>query len=97
MAVSPPSPITPRPVSSPKHRRRSWAREAKGLDRAGLLALRESVAAMLEGGPIPSPPFQAYGAFNGVAEHKGRHVCVLLPLEAALEAMTVLETAKPGA
>jgi nitrogen fixation NifU-like protein len=72
--------------------------EAKGLDRAGLLALRKSVAAMLEGtGPVPGPPFQAYGAFNGVAEHKGRHVCVLLPLEAALEAMGMLEAAKPGA
>lgn len=71
--------------------------EAEGLDRAGLSALRESVAEMLEGGQIPDPPFGAYGAFQGVAEHKGRHVCVLLPLDAALEAMEVLETAKPGA
>lgn len=71
--------------------------EAEGLDRAGLLELRKSVAEMLEGGQIPDPPFRAYGAFQGVAEHKGRHICVLLPLEAALEAMDVLETAKPGA
>jgi nitrogen fixation protein NifU and related proteins len=71
--------------------------EAEGLDRAELLALRKSVAAMLEGGSIPAPPFQAYGAFHGVAEHKGRHICVLLPLDAALEAMTVSETAKPSA
>jgi nitrogen fixation protein NifU and related proteins len=71
--------------------------EAPGLDRAGLSSLRDRVAAMLEGGPPPPTPFQAYGAFEGVAEHKGRHVCVLLPLEAALEAMEMLETAEPGA
>jgi hypothetical protein len=52
---------------------------------------------MLEGGPTPPAPFRAYGAFEGVAEHKGRHVCVLLPLEAALEALEVLEPAEPGA
>ena len=71
--------------------------EAVGLDRAGLSGLRDRVAAMLEGGPVPPTPFQAYGAFDGVAEHKGRHVCVLLPLEAALEALEILETAEPGA
>lgn len=71
--------------------------EAVGLDQAGLRTLRDSVAAMLEGGQVPSPPFAAYGAFEGVAEHKGRHVCVLLPLQAALEALDILEPAKPGA
>ncbi|HXR94433.1 MAG TPA: iron-sulfur cluster assembly scaffold protein [Rhizomicrobium sp.] len=71
--------------------------EAAGLTRAGLSKLREDVARMLDGGPAPSSPFQAYGAFDGVAEHKGRHVCVLLPLEAALEALDVLEAAEPGA
>jgi NifU-like protein involved in Fe-S cluster formation len=70
--------------------------EAAGLDRPALSELRDQVAAMLEGGAVPSAPFQAYGAFEGVAEHKGRHVCVLLPLEAALEALDVLETAEPG-
>lgn len=71
--------------------------EAKGLDRAGLQALAEAVAAMLKGGAVPQPPFQAYGAFDGVAGHKGRHTCVLLPLKAALEALEILEPAKPGA
>ena len=71
--------------------------EAVGLDRSGLSALRDSVVAMLDGGAAPRPPFAAYGAFEGVAEHKGRHICVLLPLDAALEAIDVLETAKPGA
>jgi NifU-like protein involved in Fe-S cluster formation len=71
--------------------------EAIGLDRAGLGRLRDRVTAMLDGGPTPPSPFQAYGAFEGVAEHKGRHVCVLLPLEAALEALEMLEPAEPGA
>jgi nitrogen fixation protein NifU and related proteins len=71
--------------------------EAVGLDHAGLSSLRDRVAAMLEGGPVPPPPFEAYGAFDGVAEHKGRHVCVLLPLEAALEALDMLEATEPGA
>ncbi len=68
--------------------------EAKGLDRAALKMLADEVAAMLKGGEAPRAPFQAYGAFEGVAAHKGRHVCVLLPLDAALEA---LDAAKPGA
>lgn len=71
--------------------------EAAGLDRASLAGLRDRVAAMLDGGPAPPSPFEAYGAFEGVAEHRGRHVCVLLPLDAALEALDVLETAEPGA
>lgn len=71
--------------------------EAVGLDRMGLTSLHYQVAAMLEGGPAPEPPFRAYGAFDGVAGHKGRHICVLLPLQAALEALDVLETAEPGA
>ncbi|HEX4105593.1 MAG TPA: iron-sulfur cluster assembly scaffold protein [Rhizomicrobium sp.] len=71
--------------------------EAIGLDRAGLGRLRDRVRAMLDGGPTPPSPFQAYSAFEGVAEHKGRHVCVLLPLDAALEALEMLEPAEPGA
>jgi nitrogen fixation protein NifU and related proteins len=71
--------------------------EAPGLDRAGLQALAENIAAMLHGGAAPSPPFQAYGAFDGVAGHKGRHTCVLLPFRAALGAMGISEPAEPGA
>lgn len=71
--------------------------EAKGLDRAGLEALRDQVAAMLDGAETPPAPFESDGAFDGVAAHKGRHVCVLLPLKAALEAIEDLEPAEPGA
>jgi NifU-like protein involved in Fe-S cluster formation len=70
---------------------------AAGLDRAALTALAQDVTAMLSGAKTPAPPFQDFGAFDGVAGHKGRHKCVLLPLEAALAALVDSETAKPGA
>ncbi|HMH64249.1 MAG TPA: iron-sulfur cluster assembly scaffold protein [Rhizomicrobium sp.] len=63
---------------------------APGQDRAGLAALAASVRAFLNGAPAPA----GYGVFDGVAAHAGRHVCVLLPFEAALKA---LENAEEGA
>ena len=70
-----------------------------GLDRDEVAALADSVRAMLKGGVPPMAPFNIYSIFDGVADHMGRHRCILLPLEAALEAMDVsaLEPAKPGA
>lgn len=59
------------------------ATAAQGQDRPGLSALADSVRAFLKGGPAP----QGYGVFDGVTGHAGRHVCVLLPLEAALKAL----------
>ena len=56
---------------------------APGQDRAGLAALAASVRAFLNGGPAPA----GYDVFDGVAAHAGRHVCVLLPFEAALKAL----------
>ena len=70
--------------------------QAKGLDQARLKALAASVVAMLGGGAMPTAPFQDFAAFDGVAGHKGRHKCVLLPLEAALAALVQSEAAKPG-
>jgi NifU-like protein involved in Fe-S cluster formation len=70
---------------------------AVGLDEIALKALTENVAALLSGGAPPSPPFQDYGVFDGVAGHKGRHICVLLPLKAALEAVAISGPAKSGA
>ncbi len=66
------------------------AAQAPGQDRLSLAALAASVRAFLNGAPPPA----GYGAFDGVAAHAGRHVCVLLPLEAALKA---LEGAEPHA
>jgi nitrogen fixation NifU-like protein len=63
---------------------------APGRGQAELEALAGGVRAFLAGGPAP----EGYGVFEGLAAHSGRHRCVLLPLEAALEA---LDAAKPGA
>jgi nitrogen fixation NifU-like protein len=59
------------------------ATKGPGLDRAGLAALMAEVRAFLKGATPPA----GYGVFDGVAGHAGRHVCVLLPLEAALKAL----------
>ena len=56
---------------------------AAGRDRAGLSALADSVRAFLKGAPAP----EGYEVFDGVTGHAGRHVCVMLPLEAALKAL----------
>ena len=56
----------------------------QGRDRADMMALTEGVKAMLAGGPPPEP---GYGAFAGATDLPGRHVCVLLPLRAALKAL----------
>jgi nitrogen fixation NifU-like protein len=66
------------------------ANQALGSDLAALTTLATAVRAFLQGGPAPS----GFEPFSGAAKHSGRHVCVLLPFEAALKA---LEAAKPGA
>ena len=65
---------------------------ASGQDRAGLAALAASVRAFLNGAPAPA----GYGVFDGVAAHAGRHVCVLLPFEAALKALEGTEPSSAG-
>ncbi len=58
-----------------------------GTSRDDVVALHDAVNAMLEsGGAPPAPPFEAYGAFSGAVEFAGRHRCVLLPIEAVLDA-----------
>ena len=59
-----------------------------GADKARIGTLREEVAAMLhEGGNIPSHPFADYAALKGAATYKNRHTCVLLPIDAVLNAL----------
>jgi NifU-like protein involved in Fe-S cluster formation len=63
-------------------------RDAKGLTRGDVEDLRAEVAAMLaKERPAPSPPFDIYSQFEGAADFKGRHTCVLLPIDALLDAM----------
>ncbi|HKU63824.1 MAG TPA: iron-sulfur cluster assembly scaffold protein [Rhizomicrobium sp.] len=61
---------------------------ATGKDTASLTALANSVRAFLKGGPAP----QGYEVFDGVTGHAGRHICVMLPLEAALKALESTQT-----
>ncbi len=65
------------------------AGSASGRDEAGLADLAGQVRAFLKGAPAP----EGYEVFDGVTGHAGRHVCVMLPLEAALKA---LESVKPS-
>jgi nitrogen fixation NifU-like protein len=66
---------------------------AVGMDRGELIRLHAAVTAMLTGGRAPAAPFETYAVFDGVADHAGRHKCVLLPIEAVLAA---LDTVPPS-
>ncbi|HEX4081247.1 MAG TPA: iron-sulfur cluster assembly scaffold protein [Rhizomicrobium sp.] len=59
----------------------------RGVDRARVIELRAQVAAMLAGGQPPPRPFEAYGAFQGAIAYDSRHRCVLLPIDAVLDAL----------
>lgn len=59
----------------------------QGADRAQVRALRAAVAAMLKSGPVPDPPFADYAVLAPAAAHRNRHACVLLPLDAVLDAL----------
>jgi len=58
-----------------------------GADKARIETLREEVASMLREGNIPPPPFADYAALQGAATYKNRHTCVLLPIDAVLNAL----------
>lgn len=63
-------------------------RHAIGRSRAEIEGLRTEIVAMLgEGAPPPSVPFATYAEFAGAAEIPGRHRCVLLPVDALLDAL----------
>ena len=65
------------------------AAKADGADARGLAKLKAQVTAMLkEGAAPPSGKWSAYEIFAPVREHKSRHTCVLLPLEAAEKALS---------
>jgi nitrogen fixation protein NifU and related proteins len=68
--------------------------DAAGMSREEVARLYAAVAAMLEGGAAPDAPFDVFAVFDGAAELKSRHKCVLLPIEAVLAA---LDAAADGA
>jgi len=61
----------------------------EGADESSIRNLRSDVGAMLrEGeGNVPAPPFSGYAALNGAAPYRNRHTCVLLPIDAVLNAL----------
>lgn len=62
-------------------------RSLHGATREDIERLANDVAAMLANdGAVPSPPFEAYAEFQGAVTHRNRHRCVLLPIEAVLDA-----------
>lgn len=49
--------------------------------------LRGDVGVMLREGEAPAPPFAGYSALKGAASYRNRHTCVLLPIDAVLDAL----------
>ena len=59
----------------------------KGAAREDVETLANAVGTMLvANGDPPAPPFDSYSAFQGAVTHRNRHRCVLLPIEAVLDA-----------
>jgi NifU-like protein involved in Fe-S cluster formation len=64
------------------------AANAGGESAESLTRLKAQITAMLkEGKDAPSGKWSVYGIFAPVRDHKSRHTCVLLPLEAAEKAL----------
>ena len=59
----------------------------EGSDEANVQKLRADVGAMLREGEAPAPPFSGYAALSGAASFRNRHTCVLLPIDAVLDAL----------
>ncbi len=59
-----------------------------GSDAKHVRRLRDQVSAMLQGGATPPSPFVDYDALRGAAEFRNRHICVLLPIDAVLSALS---------
>ena len=70
--------------------------EIAGLTREEVSGLHAAVSAMLDGAAAPAAPFDVFSVFDGVAGHRNRHRCVLLPIEAVMAAVEVLEPGKTG-
>jgi nitrogen fixation NifU-like protein len=69
-------------------------RELRGVDRASLQRLHADVAAMLQTGTrAASPLLDAYRVFDGAGDFPSRHRCVLLPIEAVLNALDACKEA----
>ena len=59
-----------------------------GADKTAVENLRSQVSAMLREGAPPPSPFADYAALTGAAVYRNRHTCVLLPIDAVLNALS---------
>jgi nitrogen fixation NifU-like protein len=59
-----------------------------GADVSAVQTLRGQVAAMLREGGVPPAPFEDYSALAGATMFRNRHTCVLLPIDAVLDALS---------
>lgn len=59
-----------------------------GADKTAVETLRSQVSAMLKEGETPPSPFADYAALSGAAVYRNRHTCVLLPIDAVLNALS---------
>ena len=60
----------------------------EGVNAESVQKLRTDVGAMLREGEAPAPPFSGYSALSGAATFRNRHTCVLLPIDAVLDALS---------
>jgi NifU-like protein involved in Fe-S cluster formation len=59
-----------------------------GADASAVRTLRAQVTAMLREGDVPPIPFADYSTLTGAARFRNRHSCVLLPIDAVLDALS---------
>lgn len=71
--------------------------QAIGRTRAEIERARDELRAMLkDGGPVPSPPFEAFEVLLPARDYRNRHASILLALEATAEAMEKAEARAAG-
>lgn len=63
------------------------AQNAPGKSEADIAALRDRVAAMLDGGAPPEGAWSGYEVFKPASAYRSRHSCVLLPIDALAKAL----------
>lgn len=68
-----------------------FARQVIGCTEAEIVALREALAAMLTGGPVPPAPFAEYEVLTAARAYPNRHASILLAPDAVLRALRAPE------
>ena len=64
-----------------------------GRTRDEVAALRDALAAMLTGGPVPAAPFGEYEVLQAARDYPSRHASILLAPEATLAALDAAASA----